>query len=51
MTVCGKAIATLSLHFRLKLNYRKKVFYFTLNFLPWEFLLVKMLDFEKTKAT
>ena len=35
----------------LKLNYRKKVFYFALNILPWEFLLIKKLDFEKTKAT
>ena len=35
----------------LKLNYRKKVFYFALNFLPWEFLLIKKLDFEKTKPT
>ena len=35
----------------IKLNYRKKVFYFALNFLPWEFLLIKKLDFEKTKAT
>ena len=26
---------------KLKLNYRKKVFYFALNFLPWEFLLIK----------
>ena len=33
------------------LNYRKKVFYFALDFLPWEFLLIKKLDFEKTKAT
>ena len=37
--------------YTLKLNYRKKVFYFALNFLPWEFLLMKKLDFEKTKAT
>ena len=37
--------------FLIKLNYRKKVFYFALNFLPWEFLLIKKLDFEKTKAT
>ena len=36
---------------RIKLNYRKKVFFFTLNFLPWEFLLIKKLDFEKTKTT
>ena len=35
----------------VKLNYHKKVFYFALNFLPWEFLLIKKLDFEKTKAT
>jgi hypothetical protein len=31
----------------LKLNYRKKVSYFALNFLPWEFLLIKKLDFAK----
>ena len=36
---------------KLKLNYRKKVFYFALNFLPWEILLIKKLDFENTKAT
>ena len=35
----------------IKLNYRKKVFYFALNFLPWEFLLIKRLDFEKTKPS
>ena len=35
----------------LKLNYRKKAFYFALNFLPWDFLLIKKLDFEKTKPT
>ena len=35
----------------LKLNYRKTVFYFALNFLPWDFLSVKMLEIEKTKAT
>ena len=35
----------------LKLNYHKKVFYFALNFLPWEILLIKKLDFEKTEAT
>ena len=34
----------------LKLNYRKKVFDMALNFLPWEFLFVKKLDFEKTKT-
>ena len=34
----------------LKLNYHKKVFHFALNFLPWEFLLTKKLDFEKTKT-
>ena len=27
----------------LKLNYRKKVFYFALNFLPWEFFLITSL--------
>jgi hypothetical protein len=32
---------------KLKLNYCKKVFYFALNFLPWDFLLIKKLDFEK----
>ena len=36
---------------KLKLNYHKKVFYFALNFLPWDFLLIKTLDFEKTKTT
>ena len=37
---------------KLKLNYRKKVFYFALNFLPWEFLLIiNKLDFEKIMAT
>ena len=35
----------------LKLNYRKRVFYFALNFYPRKFLLIKKLDFEKTKAT
>ena len=35
----------------LKLNHRKTLFYFALNFLPWEFLIIKKLDFEKTKAT
>ena len=35
----------------LKLNYRKTVFYFALNFLPWEFLLIKKLDFKKTNTT
>ena len=33
----------------LKLNYRRQVFHFALNFLPWEFLLIKKLDFEKNK--
>ena len=37
--------------FRVKQNYRKKVFYLALNFLPWEFLLVKKLDFEENKTT
>ena len=36
---------------QLKLNYRKKIFYSALNFLPWEFLLIQILDFEKTKTT
>ena len=35
----------------LKLSCHKKVFYFALNFLPWEFSLIKKLDFEKTKVT
>ena len=35
----------------VKLNYRKKVFFFALNFLPWELLLIKKLGFEKTKTT
>ena len=35
----------------LELNYRKQVFYLALKFLPWEFLFVKKLDFEKTKTT
>jgi hypothetical protein len=35
----------------LKLNYRKKVLFFALNFLPWEFLLIKKLEIQKTKAT
>ena len=41
----------LSKTLNLKRNYRKKVFYFTLNFLPWEFLLIKKLDFEKKPAS
>ena len=47
------AAALVSLHARcaIKLNYHKKVLYFALNFLPWEFLLIKKLDFEKTKTT
>ena len=32
----------------LKLNYRS---YAALNFLPWEFLLVKKVEIEKTKTT
>ena len=40
-----------NIRFLLKLNCRKKVLYFALNFLPWEFLLIKKLDFEKTKTT
>jgi hypothetical protein len=35
----------------LKLNYRKKAFYFALNFLHLEFLNNKKLAFEKTKTT
>ena len=35
---------------KLKLNCHKKVFCNALNFLPWDFLLIKTLDFEKTKA-
>ena len=35
----------------LKLNYPKKVFCFAINFLPWEFLLIKKFDFQKTKYT
>ena len=33
------------------LNYRKLVFLFALNFFPWEFLLIKKLEIEKTKNT
>ena len=36
---------------KLKLNYRKQVFFFALNFLPWEFLFIKKLEIEKTKTT
>ena len=36
---------------RLKLNYCTKVFYIAHQFIPWEFLSIKRLDFEKTKAT
>ena len=32
----------------LKLNYCSKI---ALNFLPWEFLLVKKLEIENTKTT
>ena len=28
-----------------------QVFFFSLNFLPWEFLLIKKLEIEKTKTT
>ena len=35
----------------IKLNYIKKVFYLALNFLPWNFLLMKKLDFKVTKVT
>ena len=33
----------------LKLNYRNKVFYFALNFLPWEFLLKFMFSKKAAK--
>ena len=36
---------------KVKLNYRKQVFFFALNFLPWEFLLIKKLEIRKTKTT
>jgi hypothetical protein len=36
------------LEFELKLNYCSQT---ELNFLPWEFLLVKKLEIEKTKTT
>ena len=35
----------------VKLNYRKKEFYLALNFLYWIYLLVKKLNFEKTRTT
>ena len=35
----------------IKLSYSKKVFLFALNFLPWDFLLIKKLEIEKTKTT
>ena len=39
------------LWYYLKLNYRQKVFFFALNFHPWEFWLIKKLEIEKTKTT
>ena len=33
----------------VKLNYCKKVFYFSLNFLPWEFLLIKSWILKKLR--
>ena len=51
MNVPFEALKIPRLQLAIKLNYRKKVFYFALNFLHWEFLLIKKLDFEKTKAT
>ena len=35
----------------LKANVRKKVFFSRTDFLPWEILLIKKLDLEKTKPT
>ena len=35
----------------LKLKYWLTVSFFALNFLPWEFLLIKKLEIEKTKTT
>ena len=35
----------------LKAELPQEGIFFALNFLPWEFLLIKKLDFEKTKAT
>ena len=39
------------LHHAVKANVREKVLFSRTDFLPWEILLVKMLDFEKTKPT
>ena len=47
----GFRLPGMSSTFNIKLNYRKKVFYFALNFLPWDFLLIEKLDFEKTQTT
>ena len=38
-------------HFHLKANVREKVLFSRTDFLPWEILLIKKLDFEKTKPT
>ena len=35
----------------LKLNYLKKVFYFALNFLPWEFVLIKIWISKKLRPS
>ena len=35
----------------LKANVREKVLFSRTDFLPWEILLIKKLDFEKTKPT
>ena len=45
---CKKEIVK---NLNLKLNYCKKVFLFALNFFPWEFLLMKKLEIQKTKTT
>ena len=35
----------------LKANVSEKVLFLRTDFLPWEILLIKKLDFEKTKPT
>ena len=35
----------------LKTNVRDKVLFLRTDFLPWEILMIKKLDFEKTKPT
>ena len=37
-------------HLVLRLNYCR-YFFFALNFLPWEFLIIKKLEIVKTKPT